>query len=199
MDIWLLSKWTEICRVFYPFWRLKYVHILSHFKPAPSVIFLKIICRYQTANLPVQCVRQGHTGVFISYLVPDIKSVWKKSKRVEISHFKILLWKRQQFREDFILEELETENDWTWHARSDTYQVGWRHFVPKLLSIEIYRSNKVIFLLRDAVGMIEHQLKVEINQQILLVQHLHETLRIEQTKLGTMLRESMINILNLKI
>jgi len=35
----------------------------------------------------------------------------KKNKRVEISHFKILLRKRQQFREDFILEELETEND----------------------------------------------------------------------------------------
>ena len=43
--------------------------------------------------------------------------------------------------------------------------------------------------------LIENQLKLDINQQLQLVKHLQETVRVEQTKLGNMLRESMKNIL----
>ena len=42
--------------------------------------------------------------------------------------------------------------------------------------------------------IIENQLKLDINNQIQLVKHLHESVIIEQTKLGNMLRKSMKRI-----
>ena len=43
--------------------------------------------------------------------------------------------------------------------------------------------------------LIENQLKLDINHQMLLVEHFEKAQKIEQTKLGNMLRESMNNIL----
>ena len=54
-------------------------------------------------------------------------------------------------------------------------------------------ASDLDFLFRDT--LIENQLKLDINQQLQLVKHLQEAVRVEQTKLGNMLRESMKNIL----
>ena len=58
-------------------------------------------------------------------------------------------------------------------------------------------ASDLDFLFRDT--LIENQLKLDINQQLQLVKHLQEAVRVEQTKLGNMLRESMKNILIQKL